>query len=257
MIAQLLSGVAESGSEQATNLMEEYSKLLHSIVEANRKMRPPGFIERDASSSTNPGAPRQPAYKLPLRIPDCDYLNNPLIPEGRYFAVCMMLWTEVEDEGKLPVVLAVFRILPLDGVPEKAKNTVLTATLRSSPRSEGFHDGFLNTFNVPRYYQDAEGKIGEINVKTEQFHDVAYSGVRFHNQDDATRKRADELQKEYDASKPPEVRTLNYCVSYVPHEIAAWVASLPRYDGTPAPRKELVPKVWSTGLPAGKQAGQG
>lgn len=121
-------------------------------------------------------------------------LNNPLIPEGYYFAKVVEIESEPSDYN-FPKIMVRLQVDPMYGFP---RNTCLRAILNPTEKSYYHYKNFFNTY-MPGLDADdltkAIGNWGSINVYNSEFGDVEYSTVKFCYQPIAIRLDACRLAK--------------------------------------------------------------
>lgn len=122
-------------------------------------------------------------------------LNNPLIPEGYYFAKVIDVEAE-HAEYLFPKLLIKLQLHPMYGLP---KDTLFQAILFPTDKSFFYYKNFFNTF-MPGVDTDntekAVGKWGSIEVYNSEFGDIEYSAVRFCYQPLTIRLETWRLEKE-------------------------------------------------------------
>jgi len=105
-------------------------------------------------------------------------LNNPLIPEGYYFAKVIDVEAE-PAEYFFPKLLIKLQLHPMYGLP---KDTYFQAILFPTDKAFFYYKNFFNTYMPGKDADDmamAVGKWGSIEVYNSEFGDIEYSAVRF------------------------------------------------------------------------------
>ncbi len=129
-------------------------------------------------------------------------LNNPLIPEGYYFAKVIEIESEPSDYY-FPKIMVKLQLHPMYGL---SNDTCLRAILIPTEKSYYHYKNFFNTYMPGQDADDltkAVGKWGSVEIYTSEFGDIEYSAARFCYQPLAIRLDAHRLTKEEktDASK--------------------------------------------------------
>ena len=122
-------------------------------------------------------------------------LNNPLIPEGYYFAKVIEIEAE-PAEYYFPKLLVKLQLHPMYGLP---KHTCFQAILFPTNKSYYHYKNFFNTYMPGQDADDltkAVGNWGSVEIYNSEFGDIEYSAVRFCYQPLAIRLDAHRLTKE-------------------------------------------------------------
>ena len=105
-------------------------------------------------------------------------LNNPLIPEGYYYAKVIEVEAEPADH-LYPKLLVTLQLHPMHGL---SKETHFRAILFPTDKSFFHYKNFFNTFMPGKNTDDldkAVGTWGSIQIYNSEFGEIEYSAVKF------------------------------------------------------------------------------
>jgi len=111
-------------------------------------------------------------------IDNATVFDNPLIPEGYYYAKIIAVESEPSDYT-FPKLLIELTIHPMYGISDDAE---LSAIIHPTDRSYYHYKNFFNTYMLGVETDEidkAVGRWGSIQIVNSHFNDSQYSTVRF------------------------------------------------------------------------------